>query len=249
MSIRICFISFVIFITLSNVTHAQDCLKYSTISLGIGLNTISNKDAFQSPYTYRGTNLLLNSTYTCFRTKGQHIIDLTYSSGQMESIVSPKANNKLILFNYDYLFNLKTKSANKKFAPSVGIGLHTLLSNTNYLPKVESPKNYLSGGAYLTLSGNILYHLNKKSSVRMQLGLPVFGLVYRPDFEINGKTLTKTTLIGKSSLLSVKLEYDYKLTPKLNLTAAYNYNYFTFDEPRPITILQNGLLIGLRKTF
>jgi hypothetical protein len=69
----------VIFITLSNVTHAQDSLKYSTISLGLGLNSISNKDAFQSPYPYRGTNLLFNSTYTCFRTKGQHIIDLTYS--------------------------------------------------------------------------------------------------------------------------------------------------------------------------
>ena len=249
MSIRICFISFVIFITLSNVTHAQDSLKYSTISLGIGLNTISNKDVFQSPYIYRGTNLLFNSTYTCFRTSGQHIIDLTYSSGQMESIISPKADNKLLLFNYDYLFNLKTKGVNEKFTPSLGFGLHTLLSNTNYLPKIESPKGYLSGGAYLTLSGNILYHLNKKNSVGMQIGLPVFGLVYRPDFEINGKTLTKATLIGKSNLFSIKLEYNYRLTPKLNLKTTYNYNYFTFDEPRPITILQNGLLIGLRKTF
>jgi hypothetical protein len=249
MSIRKYYISFVIVLALSNVTHAQDSLKYSTLSLGIGLNTISNKDAFQSPYTYRGTNLLFNSTYTRFRTKGQHIIDLTYSGGQIESVVSPKADNKLLLFNYDYLFNLKTKSFNEKFTPSLGIGLHTLLSNTNYLPEVESPKSYLSGGAYLALSGNILYHLNKKNSVRMQFGLPVFGLVYRPDFEINGKALTKTTLIGHSSLLSIKLEYDYKLTPKLNLTATYNYNYFTFDEPRPITILQNGLLIGLRRTF
>ena len=31
--------------------------------------------------------------------------------------------------------------------------------------------------------------------------------------------------------------------------ATYNYNYFTFDEPRPITILQNSFAIGLRKTF
>lgn len=249
MSIRKCYVSFVLVLALSNAIHAQDSLKYSTLSFGIGLNTISNKDAFQSPYTYRGTNLLFNSTYTRFRTKGQHIIDLTYSGGQIESIVSPKADNKLLLFNYDYLFNLKTKSANVKFIPSLGFGVHTLLSNTNYLPEVESPKSYLSAGAYFTLSGNILYHLNRKSSVRMQLGLPLFGLVYRLDFEINGKTLTKTTLIGKSNLFSIKLEYDYKLTPKLNLTATYNYNYFTFEEPRPIIILQNGLSIGLRKTF
>jgi hypothetical protein len=249
MSIGKCYVSFVFVLALSNAIHAQDSLKYSTLSFGIGLNTISNKDAFQSPYTYRGTNLLFNSTYTRFRTKGQHIIDLTYSGGQIESIVSPKADNKLLLFNYDYLFNLKTQGANEKFLTSLGFGLHTLLSNTNYLPEVESPKSYLSGGAYLTVSGNILYHLNKKNSVRVQLGLPLFGLVYRPDFEINGKTLTKATLIGKSNLFSIKLEYDYKLTPKLDLTATYNYNYFSFDEPRPILILQNGLSIGLRKTF
>ena len=96
MSIRNCYVSFVLVLALSNVTHAQDSLKYSTLSFGIGLNTISNKDAFQSPYTYRGTNLLFNSTYTRFRTKGQHIIDLTYSGGQIESIVSPKADNKLL---------------------------------------------------------------------------------------------------------------------------------------------------------
>lgn len=249
MSIRKFYVSFVLVFALSNVTHAQDSLKYSTISFGIGLNTISNKDAFQSPYTYRGTNLLFNSTYTRFRKRGQHIIDLTYSGGQIESIVSPKANNKLLLFNYNYLFNLKTKSASGKFMPSLGFGLHSLLTNTNYLPEVESPKSYLSGGAYLTLNGKILYHLNRKSSVRMQLGLPFFGIVYRPDFEINGKSFTKTTLIGKSNLFSVKLEYDYKLTPRLNLTATYNYNYFTVNEPRPVIILQNGLLIGLRKTF
>jgi hypothetical protein len=241
--------SFVIVVSLVDICYAQDSLRYSTLSLGIGLSSISNKDAFQSPYTYRGTNLIFNVTYTNFRAKGQHIIDLTYSGGQMESIVSPSADNKLLLLNYDYLFNLSGKRGNKRFIPAGGIGLHSLLSNTNYLPKVESPKNYLSGGSYLTLSGNILYQLNKRNSIRMQFGLPIFGLVYRPDFEINGNTLIKTSVIGKSSLLSVKLEYNFKLRAKLNMTATYSYNYFTFDEPRPITILQNGLLIGLRKTF
>jgi hypothetical protein len=249
MSVRKCFVSFLITLSSSHIIYAQDSLKYSTLSLSIGLSTISNKDAFQSPYTYRGTNVLFNATYRKFRAKGQHIIDMTYSGGQIESIVSPSADNKLLLLNYDYLFNLQAKSINKRFIPSVGIGFHTLLSNTNYLPKVESPKSYLSGGAYLTLSGNILYQLNKRNSIRMQLGLPIFGLVYRPDFEINGKTLTKTSLIGKSCLFSFKLEYNYKLSANLNMTATYNYNYFIFDEPRPITILQNSLSIGLRKTF
>ena len=249
MSVRIFIIIFVLALALSSVAHGQDSLKYSAISLSIGLNKLSNKDEFQSPYTYKGTNLLLNFMYTRASKKGQHIIDVTYSGGQIKSVVSPPADNQLFLFNYDYLFNLSAKKPDDKFIPSLGIGVHSLFSNTNYLPDVEGPISYLSGGAFLTFSGNILYRLNKKSSIRVQAGLPVFGVVYRPDFEINGKTLTKTTALGKGNLFSVKLEYDYKLSSKLYLTAAYNYNYFSFDEPRPITILTNGLLVGLRKTF
>src|SRR5258705_218541 len=100
MSVRKCSLSLVLIMALSHVVLAQDSLKYSTLSFGVGGNAISNKDVFQSPYTYQGTNLLVNSTYTRFRPKGQHIVDLTYSGGQIESIVSPKANNRLFLFNY-----------------------------------------------------------------------------------------------------------------------------------------------------
>lgn len=248
MSIRKYLTVVVLILALSHKTNAQDSLKYSTLSFSLGINSVSNKDEFQSQYTYHGTNLLFNSTYTRFNSNGQHILDLTYSRGKIKSIVSPDANNTLLLFNYDFLVNLR-KSIYGKFSPSLGGGLHSFLSRTNYLPEVEGSTNYFSGGMYLTLSGNILYRLNNKSSVKMQFGLPLFGVAYRPDFEINGKTLTKTTLIGKSILFSAKLEYNYKLTRNLSLTATYSYNYFTFDEPRPITILQNGLLIGLRKTF
>jgi hypothetical protein len=83
----------------------------------------------------------------------------------------------------------------------------------------------------------------------MQVALPIAGVVYRPNFEIDGETLTKVTLPGKSNLFSITLDYNYKLTPKLSVTATYHYNYFTFNKPRPITILQNGLFIGVRKTF
>jgi hypothetical protein len=232
-----------------NVAHAQDSLKHSTLSINNGVNFTSNKDQFQSPYTYKGTYYLVNSTYTRSNAKGQQIVDFTFSQGKFGSIVSPKAENALLMFDYDYLFNIKTKNANRKFVPSLGFGLHTLLSNTNYLPEVESSKNYLTGGSYLTLSGNFTYHINKRNALRMQFGLPIFGLVYRPDFEINGKTLIKTNFIGQSIQSSAKLEYAYKLNPKLSLLATYTYNYFSYDEPRSITILQNGLLIGIRRTF
>ena len=120
MSVRICFTIFVFTLVLSNVTHGQDSLKRSAISLSIGLNKLSNKDAFQSPYTYKGTNLLLDFMYTKTSRKGEHVIDVTYSGGHIKSIVSPTANNQLFLFYYDYLFNLKTKNSATKIHTIIG---------------------------------------------------------------------------------------------------------------------------------
>jgi hypothetical protein len=241
------FLSIVLTSSLINVSLGQDTLKHSTLSLGVGLNRLVNKDQFQSPYTYRGTNLLIRAAYTRTRKKGMHGIDLTYSGGPMRSVVSPKATNKLLLFNYDCLFKIRTKATGEKLTAYLGPGIHTLFNSTNYLPGVELSKNYLSAGVYLILTGKIRYQLNKKSNISMRAGLQAFGVVYRPDFEIDGKTLTKITHIGKSNLVSARPEYSYMLNSTLDLTVAYDYTYFSFDEPRPIGILQNGLSIGFRK--
>lgn len=243
------FLIFLAALAVTNVLNAQDSLRYSTLSLSVGANNISNKDVFQYPYTYRGTNVLINSIYTHVGIKGWHSLDVMFSLGQLKPVVAPHANGKLLCINYDYLINFKRKIFREKISPFLGVGLHTLLSSINYLPSIEEPNRYLSSGSFLTLSGSVVYHLTKKSGMNVQVGVPIFGLVYRPDFEINGKTLSKTTLVGKGSLFSMKLLYDYKLTSSLYFNAAYTYTYFTFDEPRPITVLQNGFTIGLRKTF
>jgi hypothetical protein len=174
-----------------------------------------------------------------------------YTGGAIQSIVSPKAKNGLFVFNYDYLFNRRGGSmSTKKLNISAGIGLRTLLSSTNYLPDVELPKTYFSGSAWLALSGNAIYSINNKSSLALKTGIPVFGVVLRPDFEINGKTLTRATFVGKNMLLSGELTYTYRLSPKINLVAGYHYHYFTFEDKTPsVSLLQNDLSIGLNKRF
>jgi hypothetical protein len=236
-------------LVLPDVVCAQDSTNYSTLSLHTGLSRIANKDEFQSPYTYRGIGLLANFSYSNVRARGQHVLEFIYSGGRTRSIVSPQANNILVRFGYDYLRDLKPKTKDQKFVALLGPGLHTLLNNTNYLPAIETPKSYFSGSVFLTLSGNILYHLNKKNSVSLRSAFPLFGVVHRPDFEINGKTLTKAMLIGKANLFSAVLEYNYQMTTSLHVTGAVNYSYFSYVEPRPIAILQNSFLVGLRKKF
>lgn len=242
-------IGFPLIIATCNNLHAQDSLKHSTFSLAAGFNRIASKDQFQSPYTYRGTNVLLNASYTRYGSKGYHIAELSYSGGEVASIVSPKADSRMIQFNYGYLFNLGTKNANRKLIPSLGFGLQNIVSTINYLPKIQSPKSYTSTAAYLALRGSISYYFNEKNSVTIQAALPVLGLAYRPDFDVEGKAFTKMTYIGKSGLFSADMKYNLKLSSRLSLQAAYRWSYFMFDSPRPVTILQNGFSVGLRRIF
>ena len=232
-------------LALSVTVCAQDSISYSTLSFSGGFDAMSRKDQLKLPYEYTGTNLAFNSTYTRFRSKGQHVIDFTYSSGKIQASAYPAGNNKNIFINYDYLFNLRTKS--RKFTPSLGIGLHTIVTNVDYYPGIaSSQRKYSSTGSYLTLTGNLAYRLGKRSTLRLQVSLPVAGVITRKHDEITGGNFTSFTYAGQSLLMSAKLEYCYQLTKKLGLIASYRYSYFKYTDPWMLNVTNNGLFFGLR---
>ncbi|MEJ1241008.1 hypothetical protein WBG78_22870 [Chryseolinea sp. T2] len=232
-------------LALSVTVCAQDSLRSSTLSFSGGLDATLRKDQLKLPYEYSGTNLAFNSTYTRFQQKGQHVIDFTYSSGKIHAPAYPDGNNKNIFINYDYLFNLKTKS--KKFKPSLGMGLHTIVTNVDYYPGIPSnQRKYSSTGSYLTLTGNLAYQLGKRSTLSLQVSLPVVGVITRKHDEISGGNFTSFTFAGQSVLMSAKLEYCYQLTKKLGLIASYRYSYFKYTDPWMLNVNNNGLFFGLR---
>ena len=231
-------------LALTGSAVAQDSLRYSTLSVSGGLDALSSKDGLKYPYQYTGTLFLLNSTYTRFQPKGQHIVDLSYSSGHKKGVVDQAEKSRQVFINYDYLFNINTK--NKKFIPTVGMGLHTIMDYVDYVPGYESTQTYFSAGTYLTLSGSLSYHLSERSTLRLQVGLPVVGVINRRNGEINGSNYTSLTYFGESILVSAKLEYCYQLTSKLGLIASYRYNYFRYTDPRKLSLVNNGLFFGLR---
>ncbi len=225
--------------------HAQDSLKYSTLSFGSRVNSIWSKDKFQYPYTYKGNNIALNAAYSRFGPKGYHTTELTFSSGKLHSNFLPTANNTMVQLKYNYLRSLNRKHSTSRLTTSLGGGVHIFYNSTNYLPSIESPINYLTTGTFITLDGAIKYRLSSRSTLTLQASLPVFGVLYRPDFEVNGNTLLGVALPGKGAI-SAKLEYAYQINSKVSVTAKYEYNYFNYDKPRPVSILQSGLSIGLR---
>lgn len=239
-------LNLIIGLLVTTMAYSQDTLQKTTISINVGVNNFINKDEFQSPYIYKGTSPIFRFAYAKTGARSQHLIDLTYAPGKMKSTVSPEADNQLFSLKYDYLFRINAGKPDSKFRFYAGPGVYGFLSNTNYFPDIEQPKSNQSTSVNLLLSGKASYQFNAKSSLILQAGISAIGMVHRPNFEVYGDQLTNLTFIGKNNLALVKLAYNYQLTPKWSGSLNYNYSYFSYQEPKPVTILQNSLQLGLR---
>jgi len=237
----------IISITASISAIGQDSLKYSTVSFGLGVNRITFKDQFQSPFTHRGTNAAFNASYSRVKPKSAHEVTFLYSGGTIASSISPDADNRLISLNYNYGYRIK--SWNDKFFAYLGVGLSSFLNSTNYLPFVELSKTNLTGGASLFLSPSVTYKINKKNKLKASIGSSIVGLVYRPDFDINDKELLESSSFINNTWLKANIQYELQVATKYQLMINYQFDYFKFDQPRRTALMQNGLNFGVRKTF
>jgi len=226
---------------------AQDSLRSSFLGLSVGTGQLLNKDQFQSPFTYKGNNLFFQANYALSTSRGQHIVDFSYSTGTIKSVISPAAQNKLLVLKYAYLFRLGNNHA--PLTTHLGAGVSTLGSITNYLPGIESPKTYITSSTALTLNGKLSYTPTPIHQLLLDATLPIASFVYRPDFDINGKGHTGITSMAKNVGLIANLGYEYNLNRKYKLALNYQYTYFTYAKPRPISILQNGVTVGFKKQF
>ncbi|MGC3943751.1 MAG: hypothetical protein QM762_04285 [Chryseolinea sp.] len=229
---------------LSGNAYAQQKIRYSTLSLSGGIDPLSSKDDLIGFNKYSGVPVAVNSIYTRFTPKGQHMVDFTFSGGQVESVARHPAKSRQFFFNYDYMYNLKTK--NKKLVPSLGMGLHTIVNHIDYYPGFESTQKYWSAGSFLTLSGNVSYQLGERSSIRLHVALPIVGVINRRNGEYEGSNYSSFTSFTESALISAKLEYCYQINAKLGLLVAYRYNYFRLTDPRHLSMMNNGVFLGLR---
>lgn len=245
MIIRLICVSVILVFFVAIQTKAQDSLKFSYISIELGMNSLLNKDEFQSPYVYKGTNFSFKSTYTKVKPKGLHIIDLQYTQGNIQSIVSPSAANRLILLRYAYEFRLTDPK--KVFSSFLGGGISSMNGITNYLPSIESSNSYITSISSFTLNGKMTYSLSEKFLLNLDVTLPIIGFIYRPDFDINGKSHSDINNIFEDIWLHLNLEQEFRLNKGFFLKLGYHFNYFTHDKPRRISLMQNGFRLGIKK--
>jgi hypothetical protein len=227
-----------------SLAQAQDSTRHQVFGLTVGMAGIQMKDEFQSPYSYTGTNLQLGLAYVRTTPHHRHEFAVDLLSGGLQSSVSPRGQGQTGYLSYDYFF--RNRSLGNKLDGRLGLGLHAIASRVTYLPDVELPVSYLTMGGFLSVDGRLRFQVSSRSALVLSATVSTVGVMYRPDFEINGNSSTSAAFWGNSLFYTVNVAYVYQVSPKLDLMVGYRYQYFTYSQPRPIYLSHHSLYFGVR---
>jgi hypothetical protein len=226
---------------------AQTYMDTSTLYVSAGVNLITNKDQFQSPYTFQGAEIMFHLSHVRFKEKNIQNLNFGYSKGKIGPIVSPEAKNSLTFLNYALMYRVTGLPPNLSL--SLGGGLAGMLTGSTYLPEIEQPDRYVTANANLEAAGRISYTLDSKNRVGLSIRVPLIGLAYRPNFEVDGKEYFGMNSLITNPGISGVLEYEYRIGPYYGLMFKYLYSYYTFPDPRMFTLMQNAFTAGFNLKF
>ena len=228
-------------------SDAQTNPDTSTLYLSAGANIITLKDQFQSPYTFQGAKMMFHLSHVRFKDKNVQNLNFGYSKGKISPAVSPDAKNSVVFLNYALMYIIPKMP--KSLSVCVGGGLDAMLTGSTYLPEVEQPKRFATANANFDAAGRISYAPNSKHRVGISLRLPLIGLAYRPNFEVDGREYFGMNTLFTNPGISGIMEYEYRIGPYYGLMFKYLYNYYTFPDPRMFAMMQNAFTVGFNLKF
>jgi hypothetical protein len=238
---------FLILLSLAGKSIAQTNPDTSTLYLSAGANIITQKDQFQSPYTFQGAEMMFHLSHVRFKDNNIQNLNFGYSKGKIGPVASPEAKNSLVFLNYALMYRVTGLPPNLSL--SLGGGLAAMLTGSTYLPEIEQPDRFVTANANLEAAGRISYTFNSKNRVGLSVRLPLIGLAYRPNFEVDGRDYIGMNSIVTNPGISGILEYEYRIGPYYGLMFKYLYGYYTFPDPRMFALMQNAFTVGLNLKF
>jgi hypothetical protein len=238
---------FLILLSFAGTSIAQTNPDTSTLYLSAGADIITIKDHFQSPYTYQGAEMMFHLAHVRFKARNIQNLNFGYSKGKITPVVSPDAKNSLIFLNYALMYRMQELPS--KLSISYGGCLAALLTGSIYLPEIEGPDRYVTANANLEAAGRISYTFDSKNRAGLSVRLPLIGLAYRPNFEVDGQDYIGMNSIATNPGISGILEYEYRIGPYYGLMFKYLYTYYTFPDPRMFALMQNAFTVGLNLKF
>ncbi|GAB3935842.1 hypothetical protein [Larkinella terrae] len=220
------------------------------VELTVGATPLQFKDHFHSPYTYRATGLGVQATYGQERVNTRWQLEFGYSQANPQSIVSRKAATRVVdaVLNYQWRLSPVTKTGNglHYFA---GAGLRFWGNSTNYSPDIEVATTQATAAFSLGASARAVYRFKAVHRLDLQAFASVVSTVYRPNYAYFGKERFDLSWFGKSPIADVQLTYSYQVSSHFQGIVRYQVSYFKYDQPRQLTWLNQGISVGIRRTF
>jgi len=238
---------FLIVLSLAVNSSAQTNPDTSTLYLSAAVNYLKIKDQFQSPYTFKGVEMMFHLAHVRFTDKNLQMLNFGFSKGKISPVISPDAKNSLIFLNYALMYRVPELPST--LSVSYGGGLAGMLTGSTYLPEIEQPDRFVTAYANLDAAARVSYTLNEKSRIGLNIRVPLIGLAYRPNFEADGRDYIGMNSIITNPGISGILEYEYRIGPYYGLMFKYIYNYYTFPDPRMFALMQNAFTAGFNLKF
>ncbi len=238
---------FLVLLSLAGNTYAQVNPDTSTLYLSAGVDILTLKDQFQSPYTFRGAEMMFHLSHVRFKAKNIQNLNFGFSKGKISPVISPSAKNSYIFLNYALMYRIPELPSNLSI--SYGGALAAMLTGSTYLPEIEQPDRYVTANANLEAAGRISYTLNEKNRIGLSFRLPLIGLAYRPNYEVDGQDYVGMNSMITNPGISGILEYEYRIGPYYGLMFKYLYTYYTFPDPRMFALMQNAFTAGFNLKF
>ena len=243
---------------LVNVCCGQDestLLKLNSFQLDAGINLLKEENLH--PKVHGGA--VFGILYSNLRTKSNHKqfdIGIQFSRLKTEYESLAATMNIQLFANYAYLFNGIT---NDKFTYNIGpkLGLHY---NLSLYPNWDESHLYWADYLCLGLRNKLKYQLNEKQALTVDLSIPVFSLISRPELNriykidnisaggiINSMhSNLKGALWNHSFIIKSRIEYCFKINNRIKQAICYSLNYSRLMEKEGLPFQNLQHLIGLK---
>ena len=262
---------FILSLLMYSVTFCQEGQpkeqQKSVHSLGIslGVNDFHFRDEYLSPHIFSKSSFSTQLSYQIRAKHYLHNIEVDFSTGHPNSEIQPRnvsENIGSVSYAISRVIDVE-HIAGKPLELSLGAGVSSFIVSTDFVAEDKrysyewnEQSWYCSNSLGIHASGN--YQISDKTGFSIQLALPVFSLVSRPEnghsFNAeNAKVIDKfmnVELQGKpeffwdNAALACELGYKQQLGKHCNLKLNYLFNYATSDRPAHLQMYMNRFLAG-----
>lgn len=248
----------------------QNTQSRRSVGLAAGVCDFHLLDQYLSPYIFSGSMFSSRLSFQLQARRILHRVDLSYSYGHPDSEIQPRD----VTENIGYLSYSLSEAideahiAGNPLILSFGAGVSFFISNTNFIGadkkysyKWEEQSWYCSNSLDLHFNGE--YQTSGKNSFFLQLTLPAWSLISRPEnghiynaenrrvifHFLNAELQGKPAFFWEQMAIKSEIGFRQLITSNCRLNLNYQFLYASSDRPMDLKMYMNQWMLGFDFLF